>query len=52
MDEIGRALAWAFTEGTAVGASETVRQAAERGIAIDLTWLDGPPGRDAEGGSS
>jgi uncharacterized protein (UPF0218 family) len=39
---VGDALARAFMEGTAVGATEMVAQAAERGTVIKLHWLGGP----------
>ena len=42
VEAVGQALARAFMEGTAVGATEMVAQAAERGIALNLTWLGQP----------
>jgi hypothetical protein len=36
---VGDGLARAFMEGTAVGATEMVAQAAEQGVSIDLNWL-------------
>jgi predicted DsbA family dithiol-disulfide isomerase len=42
VEAVGRALARAFMEGTAVGATEMVAQAAERGILINLNWLGDP----------
>jgi len=41
-EAVGHALARAFMEGAAVGATEAVAQAAERGIALNLTWLGQP----------
>jgi hypothetical protein len=42
LDAVGDALAAAFMQGTAVGATEMVAQAAERGVSINLSWLGGP----------
>ncbi len=42
IEAVGMALARAFMEGTAVGATEMVAQAAEKGIPIGLNWLGGP----------
>lgn len=39
VEAIGQALARAFMQGTAVGATEVVAQAAERGIVLNLKWL-------------
>ena len=43
IDAVGDALARAFMQGTAVGATEMVAQAAEKGIELDLNWVGGPP---------
>ncbi len=43
-EAVGHALARAFMEGAAVGATEMVAQAAEKGISIDLNWLGAPDG--------
>src|ERR1700743_2774239 len=42
VDAVGQALARAYMEGTAVGATEMFAQAAERGIPLSLTWLGQP----------
>jgi hypothetical protein len=42
VDAVGQALARAYMEGTAVGATEMVAQAAERGVTLNLTWLGRP----------
>jgi hypothetical protein len=42
IDAVGHALARAFMQGTAVGATEMVAQAAEKGIHIGLNWVGGP----------
>jgi hypothetical protein len=42
VEAVGHALARAFMEGGAVGATEMVAQAAERGISINLRWLGQP----------
>jgi len=41
VETVGHALARAFTEGAALGATEVVAQAAERGTVIELHWLGG-----------
>jgi len=42
IDAVGRALARAFMEGTTVGATDMIAQAAEKGISIELKFLGGP----------
>jgi len=42
IDAVGDALARAFMQGTAVGATEMVAQAAEKGIELGLNWVGGP----------
>jgi hypothetical protein len=39
VEAVGQALARAFTEGAAMGATEVVAQAAEQGVPVALTWL-------------
>jgi hypothetical protein len=41
IDAVGDALARAFMQGTAIGATEMVAQAAEKGIHIGLNWIGG-----------
>jgi hypothetical protein len=41
VEVVGQALARAFTEGTAVGATEAVAQATEQGLTLNLAWLGG-----------
>lgn len=41
-EAVGHALARAFMEGAALGATEMVAQATEKGISINLNWLGGP----------
>lgn len=42
IEAVGDALARAFMRGTAVGATEMVAQAAEKGLELDLNWVGGP----------
>jgi hypothetical protein len=42
LDAVGQALARAFMQGAAVGATEMIAQAAEKGIQLQLNWVDGP----------
>jgi hypothetical protein len=44
LDAVGHALARAFMEGTALGATEMAAQATENGIPTDLTWVGDPGG--------
>jgi hypothetical protein len=42
IEAVGHALARAFLEGTAVGATEATAQAAEQGIPLNPNFLGGP----------
>jgi hypothetical protein len=42
VEAVDQALARAFMEGTAAGATEMVAQATERGIPLSLSWLGQP----------
>jgi hypothetical protein len=41
IDAVGDALARAFMQGTAAGATEMIAQAAENGIQLGLNWVGG-----------